>query len=265
MHFDEAFEFLVSHLASMEPKTAPGARVSTHGGDIWMPDIGWTYWASRIDRTDGRQYTGPSDLGEQHMAPLYEAAWELARIGVLRPGEAAPVGRAIAKSFGDLYTITGFGRDWLRQTRKAGVIDPSRLAQVLESFRQFGGGYVQRATEAVRTYRTGNYLATCVMSGAAAESILLALAIKKVGDEAKVLSDYNAAGGRRRITKRILGNVSPALGAQFEAALQVLHFWRDNAGHGTSTTISEIEAHSSLTQLLRLAQFATDRWDQLTR
>jgi hypothetical protein len=38
-----------------------------------------------------------------------------------------------------------------------------------------------------------------------------------------------------------------------EALLQVLHYWRDDAGHGTATTISEIQAHFSLSQLLRLA------------
>jgi hypothetical protein len=39
----------------------------------------------------------------------------------------------------------------------------------------------------------------------------------------------------------------------FEAALQVLHYWRDDAAHGMATTIVEVEAYASLTQLLRLA------------
>jgi hypothetical protein len=102
------------------------------------------------------------------------------------------------------------------------------------------------------------------MSGAAAESILLAVTIAKTGNEAKVLSEYKTSGGRRKVTKLITANVAAGIAGQFETALQVLHYWRDDAGHGTMTSISEIEAHASLTQLLRLAQFASDHWAQLT-
>jgi hypothetical protein len=42
------------------------------------------------------------------------------------------------------------------------------------------------------------------MAGAAAESILLAVAIAKTGDETKVLKDYESAGGRGRVTKLVL-------------------------------------------------------------
>ena len=129
---------------------------------------------------------------------------------------------------------------------------------------RFGGGYAQRATEAVKTYRTGNYLAACVMSGAAAESILLALATTKIGDEAKVLVEYNTTGGRRRLTKRVSNNVSSALATQLEAALQPLGHRHDGAGHATMTTVSEVEALIGLTDLLRLAQFVHDHWAELT-
>jgi hypothetical protein len=36
------------------------------------------------------------------------------------------------------------------------------------------------------------------------------------------------------------------------------------SAHGMATTILEVEAYASLTQLLRLAQFCSDRWDELT-
>jgi len=102
------------------------------------------------------------------------------------------------------------------------------------------------------------------MSGAAAESILLALAVAKEGDEEKVLATYKTAGGRGRVKANLLAGVTPGLVKQFEAAIQVLHYWRDDAGHGTATSIDEIEAHASLTQLLRLAQIASDHWAELT-
>jgi hypothetical protein len=166
---------------------------------------------------------------------------------------------------GDGFSITKFGREWLKDATQRPVRDPSRLAGVLQAFApRFGSGYVQRATEAVATYRTSNYLASCVMSGAAAESILLAVAIEKVKDEAKVLAQYKTSGGCGRVTGLITSNVAAGLASQFTTALQVLHYWRDDAGHGTMTTISEIETHASLMQLLRLAQLATDNWTALT-
>src|SRR5258708_32467391 len=103
-----------------------------------------------------------------------------------------------------------------------------------------------------------------MMSGAAAESILLALATAKTGDEPKVLLEYNATGGRRRVTKRVSSNVSRVLATQLEASLQALGHWHDGAGHATMTTVSEIEAHIGLTDLLRLAQFVHDHWPELT-
>jgi hypothetical protein len=61
-----------------------------------------------------------------------------------------------------------------------------------------------------------------------------------------------------------MGGLTASIVNQFTVALSVLHYWRDDASHGVMTTISEIEAHASLLQLLRLAQFASDHWDKLT-
>ena len=44
-------------------------------------------------------------------------------------------------------------------------------------------------------YQAQTYLATCTMCGAAAESILLALAIAHSGSEARVLAEYATANG----------------------------------------------------------------------
>jgi hypothetical protein len=262
MHFDDAFDFLVEKLADT-PDVGGGrnARNATYGCDAWIPFIVTAYWQPRIS---GFNY---GELTVQHFQSFYDAAWELCRIGVLRPGAFMPRGEAMGGQLfsGDGFSITRFGREWLKDARQRPVRDPSRLAGVLQTFTpQFGDGYVQRATEAVATYRTSNFLASCVMSGAAAESILLAVAIAKVKNEAKVLAAYKSRGGRGRVTGLITSSVAAGLASQFATALQVLHYWRDDAGHGTMTTISEIEAHASLMQLLRLAQFATDNWAALT-
>jgi hypothetical protein len=88
---------------------------------------------------------------------------------------------------------------------------------------------------------------------------LLAVAIAKVEDEANA-----SAGGRGRDTKLVVSGPTGSVGRTSEAALNALHFWRDGAAHGMATTITEVEAYASLTQLLRLAQFCSDRWAELT-
>jgi hypothetical protein len=91
------------------------------------------------------------------------------------------------------------------------------MSEVLSGFvPRLGPGFGQRAVEAVRTYRTANYLAACAMAGAAAESILLAAAIAKSGDEAKILKMYDNAGGRSRVTTYVTGQATNAVQRQCE-------------------------------------------------
>jgi hypothetical protein len=264
MHNDDAFDFLIERLAAVPDRAdnmGGSERTATYGCDVWVPQIVETYWRPRMLR-----FT-MDELGDKHFQPFYDATWELARIGVLRPGAYLPRGMGMGGQLftGDGFSLTRFGREWLREAARRPVRDPSRWAEVLESFAaRFGQGYAQRATEAARTYRTSNYLACCVMAGAAAETILLAVAIAKTGSEAKVLAEYKSASGRGRVTKMVTSGLAAGISAQFSTALQVLHYWRDDAGHGTATTISETEAHASLSQLLRLAQFSSDHWSQLT-
>jgi hypothetical protein len=140
----------------------------------------------------------------------------------------------------------------------------------------FGGSFRHNGSQAwirVRTarYRGGERLPNAKLlggmrhSGAAAESILLALAIAKTGNEHDILTKYKARSGRLDVQRIITGNLSDSMKSQFSAALNVLHYWRDEASHGTYTSISEIEAYASLTQLLRLDQFAVTNLDVLTR
>jgi hypothetical protein len=103
------------------------------------------------------------------------------------------------------------------------------------------------------------------MAGAAAESILLAVAIAKMaGDEGRILAQYRTAQGRKRITDLITGGLRQGLAEQFVMASGIVNFWRDEAAHGTRTTITEGEAQASLAQLLRFAQLTADNWDTLT-
>jgi hypothetical protein len=144
-------------------------------------------------------------------------------------------------------------------------VGPDRISQLFEKLSErLGSGFLQRATEAAHCYAFDVYVACCAMCGAAAESILLAVATAKSGDEAAILSIYRAANGRRKVLERIVGQARPAVAEPFRSATGLLSYWRDDAAHGLASTISEIEAHNALARLLRFAQFAADNWDELT-
>jgi len=149
---------------------------------------------------------------------------------------------------GDGFSLTEFGRGWVQIAAEHPPSDPSRFSEVLQPFiGRFGEGFAQLSAEAARCYRTTNYLACCVMAGAAAESILLAVAISKMpGDEGRVLAQYRSAQGRKRITDLITGELRQGLAEQFVTACGILSFWRDEAAHGTRTTKTEGEAQASL-------------------
>ena len=266
MRFDEAFDMLVAHCAQVSPSLAgatgghsSSARNSTYGNDIWIAQIVQSYWGQR-----GISY---ADLQSEHSLPFYDAAWELCRIGVLRPGAHTPMGQAAGNALfaGDGYSVTQFGYAWLANPERRTAGDPSRMSAIFLPFAtKYGAGFEQRALEAIVCHRTSSYLATCVMAGAAAELILLAVAIAKIGNEADVLKEYASRNGRSRVTLKIVSGLKDGIRQSFETALQVLHYWRDDAAHGMATTISEVEAYASLTQLLRLAQFCSDHWAELT-
>jgi hypothetical protein len=103
------------------------------------------------------------------------------------------------------------------------------------------------------------------MCGAAAESILLAVAIAKSGDEAKTVAAYRASMGRQRTIDSVVGQARLAIAEPFRSAAQLLSYWRDEAAHGMASTISEPEAHNAVARLLRFAQFVTDNWNELTQ
>lgn len=269
LHVDDALNFLISELAALpevKPGMMPGHGRRPYGSDIWISQIVEKFWLTQGIRIRDL----PGTQNEEPAKPFYDAAWELCRRGVLRPGQVAPLGMASSGYFaGDGYALTKWGEQWVKKTaveRGQVPVDPGRLGEILLDYKKsFGDGYAQRSLEAISDYRAGNYLSTCVMAGAAAESILLATAIAKTKDEGKVLAEYRTASGRTRVIKNITGNAPKPIAERFSDALGILNYWRDDAGHGMASTISEIEAHEALSRLLRLAQFTSDHWAVLTK
>jgi hypothetical protein len=266
LHIDDAIEHLVGYLRDEITKPPPRWAVaveSKYDCDLWLPIVVRHFWHAR-----NPAFNAQPQQQEAYYRPFYDAAWELCRVGILRPGRTAPMGMNMpGQGFqGDGFSLTEFGRGWVQIAAQHPPSDPSRFSEVLQPFiGRFGEGFAQRATEASRCYRTTNYLACCVMAGAAAESILLAVAIAKMaGDEGRILAQYRTAQGRKRITDLITGGLRQGLAEQFVTASGIVNFWRDEAAHGTRTTITEGEAQASLAQLLRFAQLTADNWDTLT-
>jgi len=277
LHFEDALNVLIEQLTKI-PHAGSGQALArqarAQGSDIWIDRVAEDYWRARGHPVNELQ----QDDKEPLVAAFYDAAWELCRRGVLRPGAAMPAGQKSAGQlgqlvnaapfFGDGFSLTAWGREWVGKAASERVIvpsDPGRITQVLHQFNsRFGAGYAQRAAEAVADWRSGNYLSACTMAGAAAESILIATAIAKTNDEARVLGEYRKPSGRSKVTKLVTTGVSAGSAERFTHALGLLTYWRDEAAHGTASSIAETEAHEAITGLLRLARVTSDNWEALT-
>ena len=199
------------------------------------------------------------------LGAYHAAAWDLCRRGIIHP---KPTVDAQYPSLpGWFFVVTPYGRTWLETVSGLDVLpsEYSRFAQLLAGHTgRFGSGFGSRAQEAVRCYRAQTYLACCVMCGAAAESVLLALAVAKTGDEARVLSEYRSASGRSRIERLLLGQQTQGVRDAFAMYTELLKYWRDDAAHGMQVTIDEEDAFTALILLMRFARYADAHWSQLT-
>jgi hypothetical protein len=247
-------------------RTPRRSHYPNYGYGLYLSNVVGTY----LQEVEHNQSPNVHDSPRaREITPIFfDAAWDLCRRGILRPGLARAGAQATddgASGYG--YTVTQWGRLWLSEgVATEVVLYPGRLNQLFASFAdRLGEGFVRRAQEAVQCHKNNTFLACCAMCGAAAESILLAVAVAKKRDEAEILRLYRAANGRRRVTDFVIGSKSPAIAGPFRSATGLLSYWRDDAAHGLTSTISEIEAHEAVARLLRFAQFVTDEWEELTR
>jgi hypothetical protein len=259
LHIDDATTFLVDFLR--RPRSS---AFGSYGYEIYLPNVVVAY-VTEIEKLPEHLSSIRDGPRPRELSPyFYDAAWDLCRRGVLRPSVKVFGGQAVGE--GEGYSITELGRSWLaNHPPGAMIMEPGRLGQVfLNLSTKLGKGFLQRANEATRCHAFGLNLSCCAMSGAATESILLAVAITKSGNEPAIMKMYEAPHGRRKIVDGIVGQARSAIAGPFRSATGLLSYWRDDAAHGIVSNISEIEAHEALSRLLRFAQFANDNWDDLT-
>jgi hypothetical protein len=260
MHQEDAMKHIVTWIRDGER-----TERSNYGYDLYIPNVIRAYLASiqiRDNQQEGYQLL-------HQLAPVFfDAGWELCRRGIIRPGirnigeQATPDGSA-----GSGFCITPFGRRWIEESGQDIFVptEPERFAQMIEPFRlRFGLGFHARAQEAVRCYGAHAYLACCTMCGAATESILLATAIAKVGDEEQVLKMYARASGRKDVENTLIGKAREPLQREFRGFTNLLKYWRDEAAHGIASTIADNEAYTAIAMLLRYAMFVNASWSELT-
>ncbi|NCS99752.1 hypothetical protein GW765_02095 [Candidatus Parcubacteria bacterium] len=262
LNHEDALKYIVQYLGFKDTQ-----GFSTYGYDLYLPNA-MRKWCQEHTSQLGVQAHEAEKFVYDISPYFYEAAWELCRRGILRPGVQSYGKQSTDDgSAGNGYSITPFGKQWLSESDKDIFIptEPGRFSEMLAPFSKiFGSGFHERANEAIRCYNGHTYLACCVMCGAAAESILLHLAIQKEGVEEKVLKLYKASNGRKKLEDLIVGQQKQNLKIDFEVCFGLLKYWRDEAAHGRKSTITESEAYTSLALLLRCAQFAQGNYQSLT-
>ena len=269
MHEDDALKYVISGLRKGDAYHTSG--YSSYGYDLYLPNLMREFATAEAGQT-AKTASGQDniELRIRQLSPsFFAAAWELCRRGILRPGIRTLEAQSTdAGSAGCGYSITPFGRQWLCESRADDFVptEPERFAQLLSPYQQrFGPGFHERAQQAIRCYGAHAYLACCAMCNAAAESILLSIAIGKAGDEEAVLKEYRSANGRSKIESLILGKARQPLQTGLRGFTEPLKYWRDESAHGLPSALKDEHAYTALAMLLRLAQFAQDNWHDLIR
>jgi hypothetical protein len=261
IHPEDAVSFTVKCL-----KGADSRDFTMYGYELYVPRVVERYLKTVHGIPEREARDGQS--GQKASRAFYDAAWSMCRRGILRPG-VTQYGQQVTDSGsgGAGFALTPQGRRWLEHSDAVDLVptEPSRFAQMLDNVGgRYGPGFQERALEAVRCYEAQTYLACCAMCGAAAETVILSLAVEKTGDAAKIIKDYESAGGRGRIENLLLGQQRPAIQNEFRGYTSLLKYWRDSAAHATAADISDPEAYTSLALLLRMAKSADDNWVLLT-
>src|SRR5258706_9203486 len=214
MALDEAIAILLDLLRN--------GRAGNYGYDLYART--GAEWAAR-QKQPHEHYI---ELPMRELSPIFfEAAWELCRRGIVRPGVRRTGEQAVEEGG---YSLTVAGRETLQNLDEAIILiaQPGSLAATFNGYRgRFGDGFHQRSMEAIRCRSAEAWLACCAMVGAAAESVLLAVAIQKDGDEEQVLRTYRSTRGRQAVLNMIVGQAIAPTRNMLTTFAGIVSLWRD--------------------------------------
>lgn len=252
MNLDEALAYTIDALKR--------GSAGQYGYDLYPTHVA-SHVASQQNREDRQQH----EMTVREWSPLfYDAAWELCRRGFIRPGVRRSNEQVVPDGG---YSLTAAGSLQLAKLDTVGflVLQPGSLSTTLNGYsRRYGDGYHQRSQEAIKCRNAEAWLACCSMVGAAAESILLAVAIAKSKDENVVLSLYRSSSGRQKVINLIVGKADARIQTTLKAFAGIIAEWRDEASHGQASVLSTANADEALRQLLHMCQWVDKEWEQLT-
>jgi hypothetical protein len=234
---------------------------SAYGCDIYLTHIVVDY----VRKKENNPNCSETDQNVQEKAqPFLDAAWHLCQRGILRSGVNSL--KHTPTPSGLVYSITSQGRKWLQEQGEFIYKTPIHFSEILATYDSlFGSGFKQRAQEACSTYLFGCYLSTCVMCGAAAESIILKIAIANEPDKEEILKEYESRGGTKKIIDRVFGHLEGKHKNAHSTFNDLLKYRRDDSGHGQHIDISEFDAYDSLSRLIWLSKFIDKNFSDILR
>jgi len=255
MNYDDALSFLTSFA-----RKPPGGDINNYGYDLYLPQVMFNY----LSVHEGAREWSAATSRMQEISPLFfTAAWDLCRRGVLRPSVRRWNDQSTPDGCG--FSVTPFGRTWLDASATSEFVptEPARFAAMLKPLAvRLGSAFFARGQEAVQCYHMQCHMACCAMCGAAAESILLALACR-VQPEDDVLRVYGSAQGRSRVEKMVTAPPNAWTARDLAGFTVLLKYWRDESAHGLDVQLGDDEAFIALALLLRFALWADRSIDKL--
>lgn len=135
MPIDDAIAFLVDYMR----RPRPGNGYPSFGYEIYLPNVVVAYIVE-AERSAEHLSTIYSGARARQLSPsFYEAAWDLSRRGVLRPGVKEFGGQSAGE--GEGYTVTSIGRKWLTEAADTFVLlEPTRLGRFCGTFSETRSG-----------------------------------------------------------------------------------------------------------------------------
>ena len=132
------------------------SRFPSYGYEVYVPNLIGVLFGDRNQQIENSPV-------------FFDAAWELCRRGILRPGVKDVSAQGTDSGSGGGFCLTAFGKTWLSEPDHTFVpTEPERYAELIAPFRdRFGPGYFERSQQAIRCYGAHAYLAcpslpTCV-------------------------------------------------------------------------------------------------------
>lgn len=235
-------------------------EASQYGYDYYSHKV--ARWVADRETKNGQE---AANLAVEYTPFFEEAGWTLSLRGLLRPGVRSFRAQAVEEGG---YSLTSNAANQLAELDEFDVLvfQSGALSETFHGYvDKFGESFAQRAIEAIACRDSSAWLACCVMSGAAAEVILLSIAEAKVGDRDQVLDAYRRAHGRQNILNLIIGQAPEHRRRTLTAFAGIISIWRDEAGHGAATSINTANADEALRQLLHMCQWVSKEWEALVQ